>query len=171
LSHHWNFEATCHCWLTMKITMLNLVDIAHSWIFVIVSYKYLGSLSWSWFWNIDTQLSSWKRMCLIWMFSYFTWGELIVLEWIQIVHYKYLGIHVIKYVANYTSSNLPFTSSSRHTHQQVAKSLTLKNYNFTTHYQYVSFLSSLFLCKCSLWLNQPRPKVICVWNTWLFLES
>jgi len=116
-------------------------------------------------------MSSWKWMCLIWsLFSYFTWGELIILEWIQIVHYKYLGIHVIKYFANYTSSNLPFTSSSRHTHHQVAKFLTLENYNFITHYQYVSFLSSLFLCKCSLWLNQPRPKVICVWNIWLFLE-
>lgn len=134
LSHHWKFEATCHCWLMMKITMLNLVDIAHSWIFVIVFYKYLGSLSSSWVWNIDTQLSSWKWMCLIWsLFSYFTWGELIVLKWIQIVHYKYLGIHVIKYIANYTSSNLPFTSSSRHTHHQVVKSLTLENYNFITH--------------------------------------
>ncbi len=117
-------------------------------------------------------MSSWKWICLIWsLFSYLTWGELIVLEWIQTVHYKYLGIHVIKYVANYTSSNLPFTSFSRHTHHQVAKSLTLENYNFIIHYQYVSFLSSLFLCKCSLWLNQPRPKVICVCNICLFLES
>jgi hypothetical protein len=100
----------------------------------------------------------------------FDMRELIVFEWIQIVHYKYLGIHVIKYVANYTSSNLPFTSSNRHTHHQVAKSFTLENYNFIIHYQYVSFLSSFFLCKCSLWLNQPRPKVICVWNLWLFLK-